>query len=259
MKISVITAVLNGAQTLEQTIESVARQSHKDIEHIVVDGGSTDETAEIVARHSDKIACFIPGPDQGIYDGMNKGIERARGDIIGFLNSDDYYSDNSVVKQIDTVFQDRAVDACYADLVYVDRQNTDKVVRYFQSGDYRAGLFERGWIPAHPTFYARKEIYEKYGVFDSSLNFQADLEHTARLLAVHRVKTQYVPKIWVCMRTGGATNRSVGNILKGNLESYRAFKKLGLNISLTYFATKFMMRIPQFFNRPPGKVESRWF
>jgi glycosyltransferase involved in cell wall biosynthesis len=254
MKISVITAVLNGAQTLENTIESIHQQNHKDIEHIVVDGGSTDGTVEIAARHSDKIACFIPGPDHGIYDGMNKGIERATGDVIGFLNSDDYYSDNSVVDQINRVFQDQTVDACYADLLYVDGQNTDKVIRYFQSGEYRSGLFERGWIPAHPTFYARKEIYKKYGLFDSSLKFQADLEHTARVMAVHRVKTRYVSEIWVCMRTGGATNRSISNILKGNLESYRAFKKLGLKVSPVYFATKFMMRVPQFFKLPARKL-----
>ena len=254
MKISVITAVLNGAQTLENTIESIHQQNYKDIEHIVVDGGSTDGTVEIAARHSDKIACFIPGPDHGIYDGMNKGIERATGDVIGFLNSDDYYSDNSVVDQINRVFQDQTVDACYADLLYVDGQNTDKVIRYFQSGEYRSGLFERGWIPAHPTFYARKEIYEKYGLFDSSLKFQADLEHTARVMAVHRVKTRYVSEIWVCMRTGGATNRSISNILKGNLESYRAFKKLGLKVSPVYFATKFMMRVPQFFKVPARKL-----
>ena len=257
MKISVITAVLNGARTLENTIESIDRQTHKDIEHIVVDEGSTDGTAEIIERHSDKIACFIPGPDHGIYDGMNKGIERATGDVIGFLNSDDYYSDNSVTSQINQIFQDQTVEACYADLLYVDGQNTDKVIRYFQSGEYHSGLFERGWIPAHPTFYARKEIYDKYGVFDSSLKFQADLEHTARVMAVHEVKTRYVSEVWVCMRMGGATNRSISNILEGNLESYRAFKKLGLKVSPAYFVTKFMMRIPQFFKYPGQNLQSR--
>ena len=184
---------------------------------------------------------------------MNKGIEQAEGDVIGFLNSDDYYSSNGIVEQINGVFQDSTVDACYADLLYVDEHDTDKIIRYFQSGEYRPGLFERGWIPAHPTFYARKEVYEKYGGFDASLKYQADLEHTARLMAVNDINTRYVSEIWVCMRTGGATNRSLGNILEGNLESYRAFKKLGLKVSPTYFATKFLMRVPQFFRSPIPK------
>ena len=250
MKISVITTVFNGESTLEQTIFSVASQTHPDVEHIIIDGGSTDGTLEVINRHLDKITCFISEPDAGIYDGMNKGISRATGEVIGFLNSDDFYFSNDILEQIADTLSDPKIEGCFANLLYVDSQDTSKVVRYWNSREYRPGLFERGWMPAHPTFYVKKPVYDRFGGFDIDLKFHADFEHTARLMAVHKIKTRFIPNIWVRMRAGGATNRSIGNVVKGNLESYQACKKLGLKVTPLYFMTKFLMRIPQFFARP---------
>jgi glycosyltransferase involved in cell wall biosynthesis len=229
MKISVVTVVLNNVDTIEQTILSVHSQQHGNVEHIIVDGGSTDGTLEIIDRHSEKFSRVLVEPDSGIYDAMNKGISLATGEVVGFLNADDIFENPNILSRVDTTFEDSSIQGCYAQLVYVRADDLDKVVRFWDSREYRPGLFEKGWMPAHPTFYVRREIYQKYGSFKLDYRFH-----------------------WVRMRVGGATNRSIRNILSGNLESYRACKKLGLNMSPLYFVTKFMMRIPQFFNHPGG-------
>jgi len=250
MKISVVTVVLNGVDTLEQTILSVDSQSYDDVEHILVDGGSTDGTLEIINRHAGKLSRILIEADEGIYDAMNKGISMATGDVVGFLNADDLYENQDVLSKIGSVFKDQSIDACYAQIVYVRPGNLNKIIRYWDSKDYQAGLFEKGWMPAHPTFYVRRKIYKKFGCFNLGYPFHSDFELTARLMAVEKISTQYVPEVWVKMQMGGVTNRSISNIVRGNLESYQACKKLGLNMSPLYFLTKFMMRIPQFFNHP---------
>lgn len=250
MKISVVTTVRNGAKTIRQTLESVASQDYDNIEHIVVDGDSTDGTQQIIESFDGSLIRYISEPDSGIYDGMNKGIEMASGDIVGFLNSDDYYADCSVLTQVASCFKDEKIEGCYANLLYVDAEDTSKIVRFWNSKEYEPGMFECGWMPAHPTFYARREVYQRCGLFDTTLKFQSDFEHTARLIAVNKINTRYINQIWVHMRMGGTTNRSIGNIVKGNLESYKACKKLGLQVTPVYFVRKFMMRIPQFFKRP---------
>jgi glycosyltransferase involved in cell wall biosynthesis len=250
MKISVITTVLNGAETLEQAILSVHAQSHRPLEHIIIDGGSTDGSLEVVERHRDKISTLVSEPDEGLYHGMNKGIACATGDVVGFLNADDFYNNSTVLDRVAGIFNDASVDACYADLVYVSPDNPEKIVRYWTSRNYRPGLFEKGWMPAHPTFYVRRGVYETCGGFNTDYIFHADFEHTARLIAVNGINTHYQPETWVRMRIGGTTNRSLSNIVRGNLESYRACRTLGLKVTPMYFVTKFLMRVPQFFNRP---------
>jgi hypothetical protein len=170
--------------------------------------------------------------------------------VIGFINSDDFYANTKVLSKIAQVLSDPSIEGCYANLLYVDFDNTDKIVRYWNSRKYEEGLFEKGWMPAHPTFYARKSIYRNHGSFDTSLELQSDLEHMARLMSVNKISTVFVPEVWVHMRMGGATNNSMKNIIQGNLESYRALKKLGLKLTPFYFLTKFLMRLPQFFSRP---------
>jgi glycosyltransferase involved in cell wall biosynthesis len=251
MKISIITVVLNAADTIEDTLRSVAAQRYPTIEHIVVDGGSTDGTLAIIERHRGRIATLIVEPDRGIYDAMNKGIAVATGDIIGTLNADDIYADEQVLEKIARVFTDPAIGACHADLVYVERTDLDKIVRYWQSCPYADGLFERGWLPAHPTFFARREVYRRYGGFDLSYRFQADFELTMRLLAVHKVRSVYLPEVIVKMRMGGVSNRSVLNVVKGNLEAYRACRRHGLKVSPLFIAKKILSRLPQFFRRSP--------
>jgi len=249
MKISVITVSFNSVTTIGETIQSVAAQDYLNREHLIVDGASTDGTADLIRRQS-SVTRWLSEPDKGIYDAMNKGIALATGDIIGTLNADDVYFDQAVLTQVASVFADPGVDACYADLVYVDPVEPKRIVRYWRSCDFRAGLFENGWMPAHPTFFVRREIYEKYGVFDLSFPRQSDFELTMRFLAVHRIRSVYVPKIWVRMRTGGVSNNSLRGILRGNIEAYRACKKNSLDIGPLFIPKKILSRVPQFFARP---------
>lgn len=251
MKISIITVALNAATTVEDTLRSVASQTYPEIEHIVVDGGSTDGTLEIIQRHRVRIATLISEPDRGIYDAMNKGIAAATGDIVGMLNADDIYVDAHVLEKIARAFSDPAIGACHADLVYVDRADLDKIIRYWKSCPYTDGLFEKGWLPAHPTFFVRRALYRRYGGFDLNFRFQADFELTMRLLAVHKVPSVYLPEVIVKMRMGGVSNRSVLNVIKGNLEAYRACRQHGLKVSPLFIAKKILSRLPQFFRRPP--------
>ena len=238
-------------KTIEQTVQSVQQQTHHDIEHIVVDGVSTDATLSILKKHESKLANLISEPDEGLYDAMNKGINLASGHIIGTLNADDFYANDAVLADVVSIFEkDASLDACYADLVYVDAKQTDKIVRYWTSQTYKPGLVEKGWMPAHPTFFARKSVYERYGLFNTDLVFQSDLELMARLFAIHQIKSRYIDKIWIRMRVGGKTNQSFSNIMRGYIESYRACKKLGLDIKPWHIVTKFAMRIPQYFRKP---------
>ena len=250
LKISLVTATFNSAATVQDTLRSVNTQTHPDVEHIVVDGGSTDSTMAIVRAEGLRVTTALSEPDRGIYDAMNKGIALAGGEVIGFLNADDEYAHAGVLSRVAAQFADPAVEACYADLVYVDPRDLRRVVRYWRSRPYEAGLFERGWMPAHPTFYVRRRVYERYGGFDLAYRLQADFELTLRFLAAHRVRSVYVPEIWVRMRTGGATNRSVGNVLRGNAEAWRAARRHGLRVGPLFVVRKVLSRLPQFFSRP---------
>lgn len=251
MRISIVTAVFNNVDTIGATIESVRAQSHEDIEHIVIDGGSTDGTLEVLERYRADISLLISEPDRGIYYAMNKGLEHATGDIVGTLNGDDMYARGDALDVIAREFADSEIDATYGNLVYVDREDTSKIIRYWQSRDYEPGLFERGWIPAHPTFYVRRRVYERFGLFDTRYAIQSDFELCMRFLRVHQVRSKFIPTILVRMRMGGVTNRSIGSILAGNLESYRACRLHGLKVNpVTFFAKKWGSRLPQFLKRP---------
>lgn len=250
MKISVITVCRNSEKTIGETIESVAVQDYPHREYIVVDGKSTDDTMSIINDHRSTISTVLSEPDGGIYDAMNKGLRLATGDVIGFLNSDDVYVDSSVLSSVAKAFAQYDVDACYGDLIYVDKGDTSKVVRYWRSGNYQPGLFRRGWMPAHPTFFVRREIYEKYGGFDVDYKIQSDFELTMRFLDVHGVRSVYLPVTMIRMRMGGVTNNSMLNVVKGNIEAYRACKKHNMNVTPLFFFRKILSRVPQFFVKP---------
>lgn len=250
LKISIITVCYNSANTIGDTINSIASQTYLDKEHIIVDGASKDATMDIV-RSSPSISRFVSEPDFGIYDAMNKGLKLATGDVVGILNSDDFYVDDSVLAQVAEVFANSEIDACYADLVYVDRQDTNKVVRYWKSRTFVPGLFKRGWMPAHPTFFVRREVYEELGDFDLDFRFQADFELTMRFLEIYRITSVYIPKILIKMRVGGVSNNTIIGIIKGNIEAYKACMKNHLSISPIFNIIKVASRVPQFFSRPP--------
>ncbi len=244
--ISVITVVFNGAATLEQTILSVLEQNYANVEHIVIDGGSTDATPDIIRRYEGSIDYWVSEKDAGVYDAMNKGLSLATGEVVGFLNADDTYSDSSVLGQIANAFQDKTLDACYADLVYVS-QDDQRVIRYWRSRDFRKGDFALGWCPAHPTFYARRSVIERLGYFDDTLKLAADAELMMRYLERWGIRSRYIPRVWVRMRLGGKTNRSLKNIIQQNREILIALARNNIPVSPLLFATnKIIDRIRQF-------------
>jgi len=217
MKISIITATWNSAATIENAILSVASQGYPDLEHIIVDGNSSDATLPTIFRHADKVDKLISEPDHGIYDAMNKGISVATGDVIGILNSDDFYAHPHVLEKVADVFSDETIQTCYGDLIYVDPADVTRITRYWRSGSHRPRSFYQGWMPPHPTFFVRRSVYETYGNFNLSLGTAADYELTLRLLLKYGVSTTYIPEVLVHMRAGGASNAS----LKSRLATIR--------------------------------------
>jgi len=252
MKISIITVAFNAARTIADTLQSVAAQTHPEIEHIVVDGASTDDTAEVIARHGSHVTRFISEPDRGIYDAMNKGLSLCTGDVVGFLNADDLYSHREVLASVAATFYGTTgLQTCFGDLTYVDVLDTRKVVRYWRSGTYRQGIFQKGWVPPHPTFFAKRSTYLEHGGFNLSYSLAADFELMLRFLEARHLSTAYIPQVLVRMRMGGATNRSISNVIQQNREIIRAFRENDLpspNL-LVYFGAKAFNRLGQYLSR----------
>ncbi|MDX2476826.1 MAG: glycosyltransferase, partial [Gammaproteobacteria bacterium] len=235
----------------QKLLKSITLQSDQDFEWIVVDGNSTDGTADLFEGYSDRITHLISEPDDGIYDAMNKGIELATGEITGNLNADDWYAHSGVLSQVANTFSaDESIDAVYGDIVYVTRKQPHNIVRYWESCSYHDGLFEKGWMPAHPSFFVKREMYSRYGKFDLDLKIQSDFELTMRLIAINRIKTRYLPGVMVKMRMGGVTNNRISNVIKGNLEAYTACRKNGLAVTPLFMVRKILSRLPQFFRKP---------
>jgi len=251
LKLSIVTVCYNSETTIRSTLESVSEQGYGDIEHVIIDGESTDGTLSILNEYHLKNKVVVSEPDNGIYDAMNKGIKLASGDVVGTLNADDFYINDQVISHIAEVFEDPAVEACYADLVYVSPENTKKVVRYWKSQPYQNGLFKSGWMPAHPTFFVRKNVYERLGFFDSNFKIAADFELLFRFIEQHKIKTVYIPKVIVKMRTGGTTNKNIKNIFIQNKEIISTLKAFYTNFSLIKFVVnKLVNRFAQFTKRP---------
>ena len=236
---------------LTDCLNSVASQSHNNIEHIVIDGASTDGTLSLLNSKKDQLSILVSESDNGIYDAMNKGIKLAKGNIIGFLNSDDFYANNEVISKVVSEFKkEPSLDACYADLIYVNQSNTSKIVRNFKSSEFKQGLFSKGWCPPHPTFFVRRSVYERYGNFDLNYRIASDVDLMMRFLEIHKIKSLYIPEVWVKMRMGGTTNKNFKNIWAQNQEVLRSFDKNGLSVNLIIFVIyKIFSRVKQFFMR----------
>ncbi len=245
MKISVITATYNSAATVRDTLTSVRQQDYTDVEHIIVDGRSSDGTLEIVANFP-HIARIVSEKDKGIYDAMNKGIRIATGEVIGILNSDDIYIDRSVLSAVAKAFADPAVMTVYADLQYVYPENLDRIKRTWITGPFRKKSFYYGWMPPHPTFFVRKEVYERIGLFNTDLRTAADYELMLRILVKHGVPTFYIPRVIVKMRAGGMSNASLRNRLLANREDRLAWKMNGLKPYFFTLYLKPLRKITQF-------------
>ena len=245
MKISVITATYNSAATVRDTLTSIRQQDHPDIEHIIVDGRSSDGTLEIVADFP-HVARFVSEKDKGIYDAMNKGIRMATGEVIGILNSDDIYIDRSVLSAVAKAFADPAVMTVYADLQYVHPDDLDRVQRTWITGPFRKNSFYYGWMPPHPTFFVRKEVYDRIGLFNTDLRTAADYELMLRILVKHGIPTFYIPRVIVKMRAGGMSNASLRARLRANREDRLAWKLNGLKPYFFTLYLKPLRKITQF-------------
>ncbi|MCK4795116.1 MAG: glycosyltransferase [Desulfobacteraceae bacterium] len=255
MKISIITVCLNSADTIEDTIRSILSQDYKDIEYIVVDGSSSDGTLDILTKYHDQIHEYISEPDKGVYDAMNKGIKLSNGDIIATLNADDFYADETVVSNMVGFMQSNGLDAAYGDLAYIDPNNSDHVTRFWKAGEYKRGAFYHGWVVPHPTFFCRKQVFEKYGYFNEKFQVAADFELLLRFIEKHQIKVGYLPKVIVKMRAGGKANVLRG-IIRGNWEIIRSFRLNNLRLSPWFFILKPATKISQLFTRQ-GKFNNK--
>jgi glycosyltransferase involved in cell wall biosynthesis len=246
LKISVITAVYNNRETVADALESALGQTHGEIELVVVDGGSTDGTLQVLNSFGDRLAVLVSESDRGIYDALNKGLRLATGEVVGFLHSDDIYADAQVLERVAAEFANPDVEAVYGDLVYVRKNSPDQVVRYWKSGMFDARKLRRGWMPPHPTLYVRRSVYERLGNFDTDYRIAADYDFMLRLLGQSGVQPVYIPEVLVKMRLGGASNRTFGNLLRKSREDYRALKanRIGGFWALTW---KNLSKLPQFF------------
>ena len=249
MKVSIITVCLNSAETIEDTIRSILRQDYKEIEYIVVDGGSTDGTLEILAKYQGRISKCISEPDDGIYDAMNKGIKLSTGEIIATLNSNDVYANDTILSDMVELMQRNSLDAAYGDLVYIDHKDTDHVARFWKTGQYKRGAFSYGWVIPHPTFFCRKVLFEKYGYFNEKFQIAADFELMLRFIERHQIKLGYLPKTIVRMRTGGRANVLRG-MIRGNWEIIQSFRLNNLRLSPWFLVVKPVAKISQLFKIP---------
>ncbi len=245
MKISIITATYNSAVTVQDSLETVAAQTYQPIEHIIVDGLSADNTLEIVARYP-HVSRVSSEKDKGIYDAMNKGIGLATGDVIGILNSDDLYAHRQVIEKVMKCFEDPRVEAVYGDLQYVSQHDTGKVVRTWKAGPFQKNSFYYGWMPPHPSFFVRKDVYDRLGVFNLALRTAADYEIMLRFLFKNDLEVRYVQDILVKMRTGGASNASLKGRWKANREDKKAWLLNGLRPRFFTLALKPLRKIKQF-------------
>ena len=246
-KISIITVVYNNIGTIANAIESVLSQNYINIEYILIDGNSTDGTLDIINKYSSKISKIVSEKDKGIYDAMNTGLKLATGDVIGILNSDDLYANNSILNEVMTQFNnDSDLDILYGDLVYVKHDNINKIVRTWASNPYYPNFFENGDVPPHPSLFVSARVYQEAGYFNLKYRLAADYEFMLRIFKTFCFKIKYLPLVFVNMRLGGATNNSLKNIYKGNVEILNAWKENGYNIPLLLIPKRFFKRLVQF-------------
>jgi len=252
LKVSIITVSFNSAKTIADTIESVLSQDFPQIEYIVVDGGSKDDTVSIIKRYQDHISHWVSEKDQGMYDAMNKGIAMATGDVIGILNSDDVYMNTHIVSELMELMQSQRAQVVFADLILVDQENPQKVLRYYDSGHFNPNKFKYGWMPAHPTVFVKRELYEAVGNFSITYQIAADYEMLIRILAIQRARYAYLPKPVVRMRSGGASTAGLSRNWILNQEIVRACKENGIYSNMAMLLLKLPFKLW-------GKVAgSRW-
>jgi glycosyltransferase len=252
MKISVVTTLRNAVNTIGDCLDSVAAQTHAPREHIVMDGASEDGSLALLQQCADQLAVLVSEPDGGTYFGLNKGIARATGEVVGLLHADDVYADPQVLARVAAAFADPAVQAVYGDLQYVARAEPRRVIRYWRAGPYRPARLRWGWMPPHPTLFLRRSLYERFGVFNTRYRIAADYDLMLRMLtrleAAGEGAVRYLPQVLVRMRLGGVSNRSLRTVARKSWEDYRALRANGVG-GLAALAWKNLSKLPQFVRR----------
>jgi glycosyltransferase len=250
LKLSIITATYNSAKTIESSIKSVLEQDYPEIEHLIIDGASSDKTIEIVKSYQKDNPNIVhySEPDKGIYDALNKGVSLATGDVIGFLHSDDFFHDEYTLSKVMKTLQNSNADGVFGDLQYVNAEETTKVIRYWKSRPFHSQLLQRGWMPAHPTLFLKKEVYQKHGNFDLAFRIAADYDFMLRILKDKNLTFEYHPEVITHMRVGGASN-ALGNIKQKMKEDLKALRNNGIPAPYLTLLRKNLSKIPQFFGR----------
>jgi glycosyltransferase involved in cell wall biosynthesis len=243
MRVSIITVVRNNQATIAHAINSVLKQDYPNVEYIVIDGSSSDATPEIIKSYGSAVNRFISEPDKGMYDAMNKGLKLATGEIIGFLNSDDFYEHKSVISQIVWEFSHRKVDLVFGDIVFVHPQDTEQIIRYYSSANFSPELFSWGWMPAHPSCFVKRKIYEKYGDFKTEYQLASDYELLLRLIKIHQISYSYLDNVLVRMRLGGASNRNLKCRWISNQEVIQACREHGVSTNFFKLLARYPVKI----------------
>ncbi|HET7363475.1 MAG TPA: glycosyltransferase family 2 protein [Burkholderiales bacterium] len=257
MRVSIITACYNRAATIGEAIESVGAQTHDDIEHIVVDGGSTDGTLEVLERHQASFAKFIRGPDQGLYDALNKGVAAASGEIVGFLHADDVYARNDVIAAVVERMQSQSLDALYGDVAFVRADDVGRVVRVYSSRRFHPSRIAWGWMPAHPALFLRRAVYRHHGGFKTDYRVAADFEFVARIFSTGTLRYAYLPEVLVRMRLGGVSTRGWRSTLTLNREVMRACRENGIATNYLKLLSKYPAKALEFIVRPRAAAQDR--
>lgn len=248
MKLSIITAVYNREVTVANAILSVAAQSYSDVEHLVIDGASTDGTLDAVQRLARPGMKVISEPDRGIYDALNKGIRAATGEVVGLMHSDDFFAHDRVLEKVAFAFATSGADAVYGDLDYVAAANTSRVIRHWCSGEFAPQRLSRGWMPPHPTLFVRRDAMLRLGLYDTDYRIAADYEAILRWFGKGGLSVAYVPEVLVKMRVGGESNRSLGRIIRKSHEDYRALRSTGVG-GIRTLVWKNLSKLPQFLTK----------
>lgn len=249
MRISIITVTFNAVKTVADTLQSIATQTYGDIEHIVIDGASTDGTQELIARYTSRISRFISEPDSGIYDAMNKGLAMATGEVIGFLNADDAYAGNDVLQRVAELMAHNELDAVFGDAEFVNPAHPNRTIRRYRSNRFRPDRIAWGWMPAHPALFLRRGVYERFGVFRTDYRIAGDFELIARIFHGGTLNYFHVPEVWVRMRTGGISTGGWRNSVLLNREVLRACRENGIPTSLPKILSKYPAKLLEFLHR----------
>lgn len=253
--VSIITVSFNSSATISDTIKSVLSQSYTNIEYIIIDGSSIDNTIDLVNSFGHKISKFVSEPDLGIYDAINKGIRLAKGDIVGILNSDDFFYDNNVIEKVVRAFDEYDIDAVFGDVQFVDPINTAKRVRFYSSKHFNISKFKFGFMPAHPSFYAKRSLFETFGYYKTDYIIAADFELLIRFLAIKQIRYKYLEMICVSMRTGGVSTKSIKSNFILNKEIVRACRENNIRTNYFYIYSKYFTKVFELF----GNIKTKKF